>query len=104
MTKTKSYRKTSKKHYRRTGTGKTGTKTNFLKNIGKTGKRVLPVVNKGLQTVGTTVKKAAPIVEKGISNIYDTLATGFDKVQNTITKSKRYRKSKRSSNKRSRRN
>lgn len=98
MTKTKSYRKTSKKHYRRTGT-----KTNFLKNIGKTGKRVLPVVNKGLQTVGTTVKKAAPVVEKGISNIYDTLATGFDKVQNTITKSKRYRKSKRS-NKRSRRN
>jgi uncharacterized phage protein gp47/JayE len=94
MAKTKSYRKKrSIKHYKKKGTG---TKNNFLKKIDKTGKRVLPVVSKGLQTVGSTVKKATPVVEKGISNIYDTLATGFDSVQNTITKSQRHRKKGRS--------
>jgi hypothetical protein len=93
MAKTKRYRKkTSKKHYKKT-------RTNFLKKIGNSGKRVIPVVNKGLQTVGTTVKKASPVVEKGISNIYDTLATGFDSVQNTITNSQSYRKKSKKSHK-----
>ena len=57
-------------------------KTTLLKDINKTTKKVIPVVNSGLKTVGTSVKiaaeKSAPVVEKGISGVYGALATGFD--------------------------
>lgn len=54
----------------------------FIKNIAKTGKRALPVVNNGLKTVGKTTtsvaKKSLPIVKNGIAAIYGTIQQGFN--------------------------
>ena len=47
----------------------------FLKTIGKTTKKAVPVIRSGLKTIGT---KAAPIVKKGAEDVYGALKTGFD--------------------------
>ena len=47
----------------------------FLKTIGKTTKKAVPVIRSGLKTIGT---KAVPIVKKGAENVYGMLKTGFD--------------------------
>jgi hypothetical protein len=57
-------------------------RTNIIKNIGKTTKRVLPIVKTGLSTIGQNVKVAAsksePAIKQGFKSIYGTLATGFN--------------------------
>jgi hypothetical protein len=53
----------------------------FLKTIGKTTKKAVPVIKSGLKTIGT---KAAPIVKKGAENVYGALKTGFDLGVNSI--------------------
>ena len=47
----------------------------FLKTIGKTTKKAIPVIKSGLKTIGT---KAAPVVKKGAETVYGALKTGFD--------------------------
>ena len=47
----------------------------FLKTIGKTTKKAVPVIKSGLKTIGT---KAAPVVKKGAETVYGALKTGFD--------------------------
>ena len=69
--------------------------TNIIKNIGRTTKRVLPVVKTGLSTIGQNVKYAAnksePAIKQGFKSIYGTLATGFNmglnKLSSTFKKS-----------------
>ena len=69
--------------------------TNIIKNIGRTTKRVLPVVKSGLSTIGQNVKYAAnksePAIKQGFKTIYGTLATGFNmglnKLSSTFKKS-----------------
>ena len=94
MTKSRKYRfsRSSKK------------RTNFIKNIGRTTKRVLPVVKSGLSTIGQNVKSAAtksePAIKQGFKSIYGTLATGFNMGLNKLSSvGKSY--SKRRSSKRS---
>ena len=59
-------------------------KTNkFLKTIGKTTKKAVPVIKSGLKTIGT---KATPIVKKGAEDVYGALKTGFDLGVNGIKK------------------
>jgi hypothetical protein len=57
-------------------------KKTSLKNVGKSFKKALPVVGKGLKKVGTAAKdiavKSAPIIENGVSVVYGTMAKGFD--------------------------
>jgi hypothetical protein len=82
MTKTR-FRRSSKR------------RTNIIKNIGRTTKRVLPVVKTGLSTIGENVKYAAnksePTIKQGFKSIYGTLATGFNmglnKLSSTFKKS-----------------
>jgi len=70
-------------------------RTNIIKNIGRTTKRVLPVVKTGLSTIGENVKYAAnksePTIKQGFKSIYGTLATGFNmglnKLSSTFKKS-----------------
>ena len=70
-------------------------RTNIIKNIGRTTKRVLPVVKTGLSTIGQNVKYAAnksePTIKQGFKSIYGTLATGFNmglnKISSTFKKS-----------------
>ena len=63
--------------------------TNIIKNIGRTTKRVLPVVKSGLSTIGQNVKYAAnksePAIKQGFKTIYGTLATGFNKLSTLST-------------------
>jgi len=47
----------------------------FLKTIGKTTKKAVPVIKSGLKTIG---RKAAPVVKKGAETVYGALKTGFD--------------------------
>ena len=77
-------------------------RTNFIKNIGRTTKRVLPIVKTGLSTIGQNVKVAAtksePAIKQGFKSIYGTLATGFNMGVNklsTFGKSGAKRRSKR---------
>jgi hypothetical protein len=79
-------------------------RTNFIKNIGRTTKRVLPIVKTGLSTIGQNVKVAAtksePAIKQGFKSIYGTLATGFNMGVNklsTFGKSGAKRRSKRRS-------
>ena len=55
---------------------------NLLKTIGKTTKKVVPVIGNGLKTIGSSVSKAAvnaaPVVKNGAKSIYGTLKTGFN--------------------------
>ena len=92
MAKTRKHRTSKKRHTK-----------NLFKNIKKTTKRVIPVVNTGLEKVGKSVKvaaeKSAPYVEKGISGVYGALATGFDMgikgvqdVKSAITKRRKSKK------------
>jgi hypothetical protein len=88
MTKTR-FRRSSKR------------RTNIIKNIGRTTKRVLPVVKTGLSTIGENVKYAAnksePTIKQGFKSIYGTLATGFNMGLNklsTIGKSSAKRRAK----------
>jgi hypothetical protein len=64
-------------------------RTNFIKNIGRTTKRVLPVVKTGLSTIGQNVKVAAtksePAIKQGFKSIYGTLATGFNMGVNKLS-------------------
>jgi hypothetical protein len=85
-------------------------RSNFIKNIGRTTKRVLPVVKTGLSTIGQNVKSAAsnsePAIKQGFKSIYGTLATGFNMGVNklsTFGKSSAKRRAKRSGKRRSRR-
>ena len=86
-------------------------RTNFIKNIGRTTKRVLPVVKTGLSTIGQNVKVAAtksePAIKQGFKSIYGTLATGFNmgvnKLSSTFKKSSAKRRAKSSGKRRSRR-
>jgi hypothetical protein len=55
--------------------------TKFLKTIGKTTKRAVPVIKSGLKKIG---KKAVPIVEKGAETVYGALKTGLDLGMNGI--------------------
>ena len=47
----------------------------FLKTIGKTTKKAVPVIKSGLKTIGT---KAEPVVKKGAETVYGAITTGFD--------------------------
>ncbi len=85
-------------------------RTNIIKNIGKTTKRVLPIVKTGLSTIGQNVKVAAtksePAIKQGFKSIYGTLATGFNMGMNklsTLGKSSAKRRGKRGSKRRGRR-
>ena len=64
-------------------------RTGIIKNIGKTTKRVLPIVKTGLSTIGQNVKVAAtksePAIKQGFKSIYGTLATGFNMGLNKIS-------------------
>jgi hypothetical protein len=64
-------------------------RTNFIKNIGRTTKRVLPIVKTGLSTIGQNVKYAAnksePTIKQGFKSIYGTLATGFNMGLNKLS-------------------
>jgi len=57
-------------------------KKSYLRKIGRTGKKAIPVVKSGLKTVGKTAKvvavKTAPVIRKGISTIYGTIMKGFN--------------------------
>jgi hypothetical protein len=83
MTKSRKYRfsRSSKRSSKR--------RTNFIKNIGRTTKRVLPVVKTGLSTIGQNVKSAAtksePAIKQGFKSIYGTLATGFNMGLNKLS-------------------
>jgi hypothetical protein len=78
-------------------------RTGIIKNIGKTTKRVLPIVKTGLSTIGQNVKVAAsksePAIKQGFKSIYGTLATGFNmginKLSSTFKKNGAKRRSKR---------
>jgi hypothetical protein len=63
--------------------------TNIIKNIGRTTKKVLPVVKTGLSTIGQNVKYAAnksePAIKQGFKTIYGTLATGFNMGLNKLS-------------------
>ena len=106
MTKSRKniFRRSSK---RRSSKGR----TNFIKKIGRTTKRVLPVVKKGLSTIGQNVNSAAsssePAIKQGFKSIYGTLATGFNmgvnKLSSTFGKSSAKRRAKHSSKRRGRR-
>jgi hypothetical protein len=89
-------------------------RTNFIKNIGRTTKRVLPVVKTGLSTIGENVKYAAnksePTIKQGFKSIYGTLATGFNMGLNKLStigkssgKRRATRRTKRSAKRRGRR-
>jgi hypothetical protein len=77
--------KSRKNIFRRSSKGR----TNFIKKIGRTTKRVLPVVKKGLSTIGQNVKSAAsssePAIKQGFKTIYGTLATGFNMGVNKLS-------------------
>ena len=64
-------------------------RTGIIKNIGKTTKRVLPIVKTGLSTIGQNVKVAAtksePAIKQGFKSIYGTLATGFNMGLNKLS-------------------
>ena len=70
-------------------------RTGIIKNIGRTTKRVLPIVKTGLSKIGENVKVAAsksePAIKQGFKSIYGTLATGFNmglnKLSSTFKKS-----------------
>jgi hypothetical protein len=53
----------------------------FLKTIGKTTKKAVPVIKSGLKTIGT---KAEPVVKKGAETVYGAIKTGFDLGVNSI--------------------
>jgi|688.fasta_scaffold748949_1 hypothetical protein len=85
-------------------------RTGIIKNIGKTTKRVLPIVKTGLSKIGENVKVAAtksePAIKQGFKSIYGTLATGFNMGLNklsTLGKSSAKRRGKRGSRRRGRR-
>jgi hypothetical protein len=71
--------------------------TNIIKNIGRTTKRVLPVVKTGLSTIGQNVKYAAnksePAIKQGFKSIYGTLATGFNMGLNKLSTLSTFKKS-----------
>uniref|UniRef100_A0A6C0IFQ6 Uncharacterized protein n=1 Tax=viral metagenome TaxID=1070528 RepID=A0A6C0IFQ6_9ZZZZ len=59
----------------------------FLKTIGKTSKKAVPLIKSGLKTIGV---KATPIAKKGAKDLYGALKSGFDlgiKGINSLTKS-----------------
>ena len=64
-------------------------RTGIIKNIGKTTKRVLPIVKTGLSKIGENVKVAAtksePAIKQGFKSIYGTLATGFNMGLNKLS-------------------
>ena len=64
-------------------------RTGIIKNIGRTTKRVLPIVKTGLSTIGQNVKVAAtksePAIKQGFKSIYGTLATGFNMGLNKLS-------------------
>jgi hypothetical protein len=64
-------------------------RTGIIKNIGKTTKRVLPIVKTGLYKIGENVKVAAtksePAIKQGFKSIYGTLATGFNMGVNKLS-------------------
>ena len=85
-------------------------RSSIIKNIGKTTKRVLPIVKTGLSKIGQNVKVAAtksePAIKQGFKSIYGTLATGFNMGLNklsTFGKSSAKRRAKRRSRRRGRR-
>jgi hypothetical protein len=86
-------------------------RSSIIKNIGKTTKRVLPIVKTGLSKIGENVKVAAtksePAIKQGFKSIYGTLATGFNtglnKLSSTLGKSSAKRRGKRGSKRRGRR-
>jgi hypothetical protein len=71
--------------------------TGIIKNIGKTTKRVLPIVKSGLSTIGQNVKVAAtksePAIKQGFKSIYGTLATGFNMGLNKLSTLSTFKKS-----------
>jgi hypothetical protein len=64
-------------------------RSGIIKNIGKTTKRVLPIVKNGLSKIGQNVKVAAtksePAIKQGFKSIYGTLATGFNMGVNKLS-------------------
>jgi hypothetical protein len=64
-------------------------RSGIIKNIGKTTKRVLPIVKSGLSKIGENVKVAAtksePAIKQGFKSIYGTLATGFNMGLNKLS-------------------
>ena len=98
MTKSRKYR------FSRSSKRSSKKRTNFIKNIGRTTKRVLPVVKSGLSTIGQNVKSAAtksePAIKQGFKSIYGTLATGFNMGLNKLSSTFKKGSAKRRSSKR----
>jgi hypothetical protein len=98
MTKSRKYR------FSRSSKRSSKKRTNFIKNIGRTTKRVLPVVKSGLSTIGQNVKSAAtksePAIKQGFKSIYGTLATGFNMGMNKLSSTFKKGSAKRRSSKR----